>query len=163
MRQRLEQVNAAPELWAWLLAWSRAAVPREACGLLLGRRDREVAWVARAVLGRNLAPEPDRFELNPTDFLRAHAAAQTAGLAVVGAWHSHVLAPPRPSPADRSMAWPELVQVIVGPAASVHCGIEAWTVLGRLGTDLARVTVFGTLQHRPCPDPSSARATSSPT
>lgn len=71
-------------------SWAENAAPREACGVLLGRRDSSslirVAGVTRA---ENLAARPDRFELHPTDWVRAEACAKALGLEVLGFWHSH--------------------------------------------------------------------------
>jgi hypothetical protein len=51
-------------------------------------------------------------------------------MAVVGTWHSHVWSPPEPSPSDLAAAWPDLAQVIVGPAAHPTPRVQAWFVHG---------------------------------
>lgn len=83
---------------------ARAAYPREACGLLLGRRRGTLARVARATVARNLAGKPDRFEVHPEDHLAAELAARAAGLELVGVWHSHPDRAPRPSRRDAAAA-----------------------------------------------------------
>lgn len=111
-----------------LVRWSRAAAPREACGLLLGVRANARVRVARALRGRNCALDLDRFELDPGEVVQAHDEAARHGQAVVGVWHSHWRSAARPSPQDLDAAWPGLVQVIVGPVAASTCAVRAWVV-----------------------------------
>jgi proteasome lid subunit RPN8/RPN11 len=74
-----------------------AARPRECCGLLIGTPvDILAAWPAR-----NLARRATRFDIAPADHFAALRAARQSGLSVVGAYHSHPGAPPRPSASDR--------------------------------------------------------------
>jgi len=96
-----------------LVEQARAAIPREACGLLLGRRAGEVALVERVHAARNITADPARFEVDPRDHLAAQRAARADGLEVLGAWHSHAEGPATPSASDAREALPGWVQVIV--------------------------------------------------
>ena len=96
------------------------AYPREACGLLVGRREDGALRVTAIVESRNLAPpgRPDLFEIDPGLRLRLQREARDRGEAVLGHWHSHPDAPPRPSATDLARAWErDLVWVIVGVVA----------------------------------------------
>ena len=113
------------DLAARLAAWSRAAGPEEACGVLVGAGTR----VERVLCGRNVAPHRRTgFELDPADHLAACRDAREAGLDVLAYWHSHPHGPAVPSAADRAGAWPGQVQVIVGLGDDSEGGVEtrAW-------------------------------------
>ncbi len=124
-----------------LLAQARAAVPREACGLLLGRRQDGVAVVERVHAARNIAADPARFEADPLDHLAAQREARAAGLEVLGAWHSHAEGPATPSASDAREALPGWVQVIVDARTGEW---RAWS-LGRDGVvnEMERVLAPG--------------------
>lgn len=76
---------------ALALEHARAEYPREACGLLVIRKGREV--YARC---RNIGVGTDQFVIHPEDY----AAADTQG-EIVGVVHSHPGTSPEPSQADR--------------------------------------------------------------
>jgi len=124
------------ELEALRLA-ARAARPREACGLLLGRREGARVVVERVVVARNVAQDVERFEVDPRDHLQAQRDARDAGLDVVGAWHSHVHGPATPSVSDAREALPGWVHAIVdtvsGEARAWYAGAEGLRELARVG------------------------------
>jgi proteasome lid subunit RPN8/RPN11 len=107
-------------------ALSRSAWPREACGLLIGRTAGARTEVRRVVGAPNLAHGEGRFELDPGAVVAAENEARRAGLALVGAWHSHPARPPRPSEADRHGAWPGWTQLIVALDARGRAELRAW-------------------------------------
>jgi proteasome lid subunit RPN8/RPN11 len=94
-----------------LVAHARADAPQECCGLLLGSGNRiEGAYRARNTLGSST-----RYEVDPEDHFAALRAARTAGLAVVGAYHSHPRSPAVPSATDLAEALhPDFIWVVVG-------------------------------------------------
>ena len=80
---------------------ARAAHPREACGILLGRAGRII--VARET--RNIHPKPEtHFEIDPQALIDAHRAEREGGLQIMGYFHSHPTGEPYPSETDRAMA-----------------------------------------------------------
>lgn len=82
-------------------AAAAAALPHEACGILLGEGGRIVA--ARAA--RNVHPAPrTHFEIDPRALIDAHRAARAGGPEVIGYFHSHPEGPPEPSATDRASA-----------------------------------------------------------
>lgn len=91
----------------------RTVFPREACGLLLGTYDGDRTVVAEAVAARNLAPEADRFELDPQGFADALRRADSRGLEIVGCYHSHPSGRAVPSKEDHAAAQPGWSHVIL--------------------------------------------------
>ena len=110
---------------AELLLWSLAVYPREACGLLVGRDGR----VSSARLVRNLAQDPDRFELDPVEHLRVERWAERDGREVLGAWHSHPDAPARPSAADRAAAFAPWTHAILSVDESSLLELRCWSLV----------------------------------
>ncbi|HXV76962.1 MAG TPA: M67 family metallopeptidase [Candidatus Polarisedimenticolaceae bacterium] len=120
------------ELVERLRRLARRGYPHEVCGLLVGRSDRHATRVARISRARNLATDRlrDRFELDPTDYLRADREARRDGLDVVGVWHTHPDHPARPSATDLASAWPELSYVIVSVGVDGVRQIRCWRLDG---------------------------------
>jgi|SRR5687767_3128781 len=79
-----------------MLAHAREEAPRECCGLLVGKGES----VVRSVRARNLDATATRYLIDPEDHFAAIRAARVEGLEVVGAYHSHPVSAPVPSPVD---------------------------------------------------------------
>jgi proteasome lid subunit RPN8/RPN11 len=100
-----------------IAAHARAEAPRECCGLLLGpAMDTSGAVtdiaVSRAEPTRNLAAVTTRYDIDPADHFRVIRQARAAGLAVIGAYHSHPTSAPVPSPTDLAEGWPNFLYLI---------------------------------------------------
>jgi proteasome lid subunit RPN8/RPN11 len=90
--------------------------PNEICGVMLGTlADRVVTEVRRA---RNIIVERsrDRYEIDPRDHIRIQREADSAGLDIVGYYHSHPDHPAQASRFDIERAWAGYVYVIVSIA-----------------------------------------------
>ncbi len=94
-----------------IAAHGAAAYPYEGCGLLLGSSEdgRNVVQQARPLA--NVWPvageKPERFRIDPADWLAVEVEAASEGLDVVGIFHSHPDHPPVASPRD--VAWAAFV------------------------------------------------------
>jgi proteasome lid subunit RPN8/RPN11 len=125
------------ELGERLRAWSLAALPEEACGLLLGQQATAAGAgrceVREVVLARNLASErrADLYEVHPEDFLAADRRASALGLEIVGVWHSHPESPARPSATDLERAWPGWSYVILGRVVDGGRELRSWRLIER--------------------------------
>jgi desampylase len=121
---RPQALTLAAGLEDSLVAEARAAAPREACGLLVGRGH----VVHRIRPARNLDASPSRYTIDPADHFAALREARRDGLAVIGAYHSHPAGPPEPSPSDTAEAVPDFLYLIVGlvPVPAV----AAWHLAG---------------------------------
>ena len=125
-------LELSERLRARLEAWSQARYPREACGLLIGRREGRRVRVRHAREARNLEAKRahERYELDPADHLAAEDLARSLGLTVVGVWHSHPDHPPVPSENDRTRAWEGWSYLIVSVGAGAASELRSWRLAG---------------------------------
>ena len=79
---------------------ARRAIPRECCGLLEGVRGADSFTIHALHPARNLAGDPDRFEIDPQDHIAAARTAREKGTRIVGCYHSHPTGPPQLSARD---------------------------------------------------------------
>jgi desampylase len=112
-----------------IAAASRAAVPHEACGVLLGAMpsDDAPAQVVQVIAAPNIAATPaTHYEIDPVVLVQAWQAAESQDMTIIGFWHSHTQGPALPSPTDiRQATYPNLVYVIAGVADS-KTQLTAW-------------------------------------
>ncbi|MDG1368396.1 MAG: M67 family metallopeptidase [Acidimicrobiales bacterium] len=102
-----------------LVAHSRAVLPNEACGLLIGTEEH----IMRFVPLTNAAASPTHFTLDPHEQLVAERAIDAAGETVIGIAHSHTAGDNSPSAVDVTDAerfdplgmW---LHVVVSPVAA---------------------------------------------
>lgn len=120
-----KQLQIASSDLAAIRAAARAAMPREACGLLVGPSEELISRVEPAA---NVAAEPARrFEIDPRQLLALHRALRGTPERLIGHWHSHPVGPPVPSACDREMAFdPEMVWLLVDPEDGAA---RAWRVV----------------------------------
>lgn len=111
---------------------AQAALPGEACGVLVGTRADDEVLVVRAQPAANLCADErhDRYELDPGDYLDAERRARAEGLEIVGLWHSHPNGRAKPSETDRREAWEGWIYVIAGVASRRPTELRAWRLLG---------------------------------
>jgi desampylase len=86
-----------------IIAHARETAPAECCGLLIGSKGAGQVIVESA-RARNIAADPNRFEIHPEDHLRVRRDARQRGLEVLGFYHSHPHSPATPSPTDLAEA-----------------------------------------------------------
>ena len=90
--------------------------PNECCGLLVGTPDA----IDEAVPVRNVLNSPTRYQLDPGEHIVLNRRLRGSGRSIVGAYHSHPLSAPVPSPRDIAEAqYPEFVWLIVSLAGDV--------------------------------------------
>ena len=93
-----------------IAAHARRAAPDECCGLLVGTGAR----IESSHAARNLRRSPTRYLVDPADHFAAIKFGRKAGLAVVGAYHSHPTSAASPSPTDeREATNPDFLYLIV--------------------------------------------------
>ena len=96
--------------------------PREACGVLAGRKD----MVERMVECRNASKYPETtYEIAPTDLLKTLEDIESWSMEVLGFYHSHPMGLDEPSIIDEGRAtWPGYSYVIV--SISGKSSISSW-------------------------------------
>lgn len=111
------------------------AYPEEGCGVLLGRDADGTRVVERAIPLENTQGETRerRYLLAPEQILAAEREARSAGLDVVGFFHSHPDHPAIPSAFDREHAWPFYTYLIASVRGGAVADAQAW----RLAEDRA--------------------------
>ena len=87
--------------------------PHEICGVMVGPRGGRLVTEARRA--RNIVVERarDRYEIDPRDHIRIQRDADSAGLDIVGYYHTHPDHPAQASRFDTERAWAGYVYVIV--------------------------------------------------
>jgi proteasome lid subunit RPN8/RPN11 len=115
-------ISIAQSDLAAIRAAARAAMPLEACGLLVGPAEDRVSRLEPA---RNVAAEPARrFEVDPHELLALHRRLRGTPERLIGHWHSHPGGQAVPSACDREMvADPDMAWLIV---AAPDGPIRAW-------------------------------------
>jgi proteasome lid subunit RPN8/RPN11 len=116
-------------------AW--AAVPDEACGLIIGSGDAAAGGLAlRFEPTANKAASPFLYEIDPLDLLRISVAADDADEAIWAIVHSHTHTPAVPSPTDiRQAFYPDALYVLVSldeGEADLDTGqprVRAWRIV----------------------------------
>ncbi len=89
---------------------ARQEFPNECCGLLAGRGSR----VERLFRGQNVDRSPFTYRLDPQEQLRFFREMDTAGLELLGIYHSHTQSAAAPSRTDVAKAfYPDAAYVIV--------------------------------------------------
>lgn len=145
----LDELHAGAQLLVALAQARARALPREACGVLVGRRahsegahvDRAGRWIVEDFEElANLAPSTERFELDPGAIVAAHERALSVGRELLGFWHSHARGVARPSRSDGRATWPGHALVIVGEReiAAWERRDDAWSALALFVTDARR-------------------------
>lgn len=114
-----------------LVAWSRAAMPNEACGILAGSRTAFDGGAATAFHGlRNAAASPYFYQIDPVEQLKVMLAIDDADEVVWGIFHSHVASAPRPSATDvRLAAYPDALYLLCSLREPEAPEVRAWTIL----------------------------------
>lgn len=120
----MDRIDVAAAVLTHLADHARAAEPAECCGLLLGHNGR----IEAAHAARNASDDPfRRFLVDPADHFAAIRQARAGGLAVIGAYHSHPVSAPVPSPTDLREGDESLIHVIVRPGGGAGGAIiRAW-------------------------------------
>jgi [CysO sulfur-carrier protein]-S-L-cysteine hydrolase len=134
-----------------LIDHARAAVPNEACGLIVG--DRSAAAGGRPLRferTRNAVASPYRYEIHPDDLYRLTVATDDADQVFWGIVHSHTHTPAVPSPTDVGLAfYPDALYILVSlaedeaDAATGRPSVRAWRIVDGVTHEVALDVVAG--------------------
>jgi [CysO sulfur-carrier protein]-S-L-cysteine hydrolase len=120
-----------------IVAHARAAVPDEACGIVVGDRPAADGGMAtRWVPLRNALASPVRYAIDPDDLLALTIETDDADEVFWAIVHSHVASPARPSPTDlRESHYPDSLYILVSLSSAEadpgtgHERLRAWRIV----------------------------------
>lgn len=109
-----------------LSSHARQNPQQECCGLLAGRD----AVITRAFPAHNAALNPaTAYEIAPEELFRLMREIRSAGLQLLGIYHSHPQGVPEPSPRDIAQAYyPEAAYFIISPRAHHEDPVRAFSI-----------------------------------
>lgn len=118
----------SPEVEAEIRAHARAEYPHECCGALLGNEQGDTRFITQIIrLANERTDERERrFYVSPQQVLMAERQARTAGLLLLGFYHSHPNHPAVPSEYDREHALPYYSYPIVSVQQGEPAELRSW-------------------------------------
>ena len=126
----MSRLTISPALAHELLAHARAEVPNEACGILSGPADGEMATAYHPA--RNVDASPYVYTVHPEDLVRIVLAIEDAGDDLLAIFHSHTHTPAEPSATDRRQAmYPDaiyLLATLMDANAAPEMALRAWRI-----------------------------------
>jgi proteasome lid subunit RPN8/RPN11 len=131
-----------------IAAQARVAFPRECCGLIEGCRKGNSVHASAIHPVRNLASEPDRFDLDPAEHFRLLRSLRGTGREIVGCYHSHPNGRAGLSPRDRAGAGEDdFVWLIAGVTAD---SMSSWSCHAARGGIWRDVEIAAIEEHAKC-------------
>ena len=104
--------------------------PNEVCGVLIGKKDKEIFTINDYYVCENLNKERsvDRYELNPIDYIKAENHAKKITSSIIGIYHSHPNHPAIASETDKMFAWPDMAYLIYSIYDSKFKDLISWQI-----------------------------------
>lgn len=104
--------------------------PDECCGFMFGSETEEGRTISAITVVDNYkeGDKRRRFEIKPSDYLRAERYAEENGLSLLGIYHSHPNHPSIPSEHDRVAAQPYFSYVIVSVYERQFRSLQSWQI-----------------------------------
>ncbi len=113
-----------------------AAIPQEACGLLMGRHDGGgVYHITKIIPSPNLSNRPERaFDIDPALIIRHQKQYRAGGDKIIGHYHSHPDGQATPSPRDREQNYDaDLIWLIIQVADGIARDMAAFATEAESG------------------------------
>ena len=88
-----------------IIAYAKAGLPNEACGLLGGTVDGKDRRIEKVYYLTNIDASREHFSMDPKEQFEAVKDMRASGLVPLGNWHSHPESPSRPSEEDKRLAY----------------------------------------------------------
>ena len=121
-----------------IVGHARRDLPNECCGLLIGTE----SCIDEALPARNARSSPTRYQVHPSDHFAVIRRVRREGRAIVGAYHSHIVAPAVPSPSDVEEAYDQqLLHVIVSLRNLSRAEVRAYRIANGNFCEVPLVTV----------------------
>ena len=130
-------ITLPANLRAAMVAHALVEKPLEACGLIGGRGER----AARFHPTRNALASPTRYDIEPSDLLRATMAIEAEGLELWGIFHSHPATQAYPSATDIRLAYyPQAYYLICSLAVPTAPVLRAFRIVDGAVTEVPITT-----------------------
>lgn len=104
---------------------AKAALPNESCGYLLGK----AGTITENYRMTNTDQSPEHFSFDPQEQFAAIRYARTAGLEIIGNWHSHPATPARPSEEDIRLAFDPQIHYFILSLAQEEPVLNAYRII----------------------------------
>jgi proteasome lid subunit RPN8/RPN11 len=115
-----------PGLLEQIVAYARAGLPLESCGLLAGHGSSATQFIS---ITNRLASAME-FDMDPTELIAALRALRTTGEKLLAIVHSHPRGPASPSAKDIERAWyPDVAHIIVSFASAETPQVRGFRIL----------------------------------
>ncbi len=108
----MRQIEIPAGIYDMMVGHALSGSPLEVCGILAGRGDR----VEHIHQGRNVDASAVSYELDPRQQLEIEKQIRKDGRKMLAIYHSHPGGPAYPSPKDVSLAFWDMVYIIIGLA-----------------------------------------------
>lgn len=103
-------------------------VPEESCGFLFGTLSENTKKTITFLPVQNVSKENKliRYEISPSDYLKAENFAMKKDLEVLGVYHTHINASAFPSGTDLRLAFPGFSYFIISLINQTFSEIKSW-------------------------------------
>ena len=96
-----------------IIAYAKAGLPNEACGLLGGPVDGKDRRIEKVYYLTNIDASREHFSMDPKEQFEAVKDMRANGLSLIGNFHSHPESPSRPSEEDKRLAYDSSVRYLI--------------------------------------------------
>lgn len=96
-----------------IVAYARAGLPNEVCGLLGGTVEGEKKSVEKVYYLRNIDESREHFSMDPKEQFAAIKDIRKNGWKLIGNFHSHPESPSRPSREDKRLAFDKNMRYLI--------------------------------------------------
>lgn len=124
----MKRLEISAELRGQIESHAEGEYPLEACGLLLGEVEGEIARARRVLKLQNTHGEDrrHRYQATKEEFRQAERICEMESLQMLGVYHSHPDSPPSPSRVDAEFAFPGWIYWISRVDAGKAALARAW-------------------------------------
>ena len=96
-----------------IIAYAKAGLPNEACGLLGGTVDGKDRRIEKVYYLTKIDASREHFSMDPKEQFEAVKDMRANGLSLIGNFHSHPERPSRPSEEDKRLAYDSSVRYLI--------------------------------------------------
>jgi proteasome lid subunit RPN8/RPN11 len=124
-------IDINPAILEKINSHAESTFPYECCGFLYGHDDEEGNRVITEYLESPNSHQENqrrRFQITPSDYMKAEAHADERNISLLGIYHSHPDHPAIPSEHDRVQAMPFFSYVIISVMAGKTADVKSYVL-----------------------------------